>query len=168
MRKILISAAALGLCLMALGRGKQPLNLPYTEDGHIQYREIVKVSGIPTAELMKRARAWVAATYRSAPDVIKYQTKDELMVKGLMVIRDWKVWHVLTIQAKDGEYRVTISGFEVEWGPGRFTALDSSGYQKARNVPRYGYRPLFIGVDKEAQGTLASLKIAMAKPAENW
>lgn len=167
-RKALLGLLTLALCLAITGKDKEPLNLPYTDDGRIQYQETVEVPGVSTADLMKRAKGWVVAEYRSAPDVIKSETENQLVVKGLMDVGSWTVWHVLTIEAKDGRYRVTLSGFEVEWGPGKSTALDSDGYQKAKNEPRFGFRPLFAGVDSRAIATLTSLKTAMSKPAENW
>lgn len=175
MKKALVSVLTLALCLAALGKDKEPLNLPYTDDGHIQYREVVEVPGVPAAELMKRARVWIASAYRSAPDVMKGNEEDQIIVKGLFDVPQgglaggsWKVWHVLTIEAKDGKCRVTISQFEVEWGGHQRTALDSNGYQKAKNEPHFGFRALFAGVDKEALATLASFKAAMFKAPENW
>lgn len=177
MRKTLIVVLALSLCLATLGKDKEPLKLPYTEDGHIQYREVIDVPGLQSAEIMKRARLWLAKAYRSAPDVMKGNEEDQLVAKGLFQIHQggmgagvWTVRHILSIESKEGRARVTLDGFEVEWGERmrNATALDSDGYQKGPNDPRFGFRFLFEGVDREARALIASLKVALSKPAESW
>ena len=175
--KHLITLTLFCSALAAFAKDKPPLNLPYTADGHIQYREVIEMPGVPAAELMKRARLWLAKAYRSAPDVMKGNEEDQLVAKGLFQIHQggmgagvWTVRHILSIESKDGRARVTLDGFEVEWGERmrNATALDSDGYQKGPNDPRFGFRSLFEGVDREARALIASLQVALSKPAESW
>ena len=165
------------LCTSSWAKDKAPLNLPYTDSGHIQYREVIEVPGVSAAEIMRRARLWMAKAYQSAPDVIKASEEGELVAKGVYEIPQgglstgtWLVRHTLTIEAKDGKARITLADFEVEWGErmGKSTALDSDGYQKAPNVPRLGFRSIFVGVDTQARAAIASLRAALSSAPESW
>jgi hypothetical protein len=158
---------ALALCacaLLALAKDKAPLNLPYSAEGRVQYREVIEVPGVPSAELMKRARLWLASAYRSAPDVTKGSEADQLVVKGIYDLGEgehyrgtWRAKHTMVIEAKEGRVRVTIDRFEVARADGIDHALSLESYENAPNDPRSGFGFLFKLLDKEVRDALASL-----------
>lgn len=137
--------------------------VPKNADGRYEYQEVVQAEGASATELMSRAKAWIATAYHSADSVIQLDdaTGGRLIVKGNYAAARGKIawftiWHVLTIEAKDGRYRYTLTDFEVEQGGLR--------------GPMEGPRSKYLGdkgwasVAEGATGIISSLKAAMQKP----
>ena len=127
------------------------------ETGKYEYQEVVDVEGTQ-AEIYSRARVWVADRYVSARSVIELEDEASgvLVIKGLF--GEVFVRHTVRIEAREGRYRCTISGFVLEVGSQPFEGFQDSKWR----------RKFFPRVAAKAEATLASLKSAMSKPAEDW
>lgn len=94
--------------------------------GDLVYQEVVEVTDINAAQLYSRAKATITDLYKSAKDVVQLDDKDagRIVAKGTYEIVgdalgtsiDY-VHHSLTIEAKDGRYRVTVSDLVIETLP---------------------------------------------------
>jgi len=163
-----IHAVALLGAALALGAGKADVQeaAPIPKDpttGRYSLQGVVQAEGATSAELFARARAWVAQTYRSAQDVVQLEdaSTGRLVAKGNFEIRGGlgmtvTIWHLLTIETKDGRYRYTLTDFESELvgnGTGRKPVEDP------------GANPKFLAkIGAEARTVVAGLKAAMQKP----
>jgi len=104
-------------------RKKKPLYVCKVEDyypveeGKITYKEVVEVPNATSQELFFRAKIMLANRYVSSPDVTKMEDKEN----GIIVIKAFfekghndyvtnpKMWYTLTIEAREGRYRYTIT-----------------------------------------------------------
>jgi hypothetical protein len=174
----LITASAVILTLLAVGCAgtgslppgadvKHPIPVN-DETGKFFYRGIVEVPGISKTALHRRAKAWVAQGYRSAPHVLKLDDPEGgLIIKGQyqvpFMFGKYAVYHTLTIDLKDGRYRYTLTGLEVlnltlGGFPNTPTPLEERSLFRG-----FGYREKFLGlVDENARSTIASLRQAMS------
>lgn len=163
-----IVVATLSLILMSFAIAGERVELPRDEKtGRYTYQEVVKVEGASARDLYSQARAWVARTYVSAQDVVQLEDSDaaRLIVKGLWQTSSgflrpggW-IRHTLTIEAKDGRYRYTISDLILAFDPptGREVPLEDRNL----GIP-YSHKYLEDAA-RDARDTIASLKAAMAK-----
>jgi hypothetical protein len=93
--------------------------LPQLSDGRFGYEKVVTINCATAAELQSRARAWVAAEYNSSKAVTQLDDPAgaTIVVKGEFSVPAFlskiRIGHTITLQFKDGRYRVTLSGFTV-------------------------------------------------------
>jgi len=148
-------------------RRKEPLpDLPRNDEtGAVEYQQVVDVDGASADELLSRARAWVAETYRSAQDVIQLDdpSAGRLIARGLTEYSVFTVAvyvrHRLTVEARDGRYRVTVTDFEVQSASGDSASLDPMGRPN---------RKAYEHVAEEIPLLLRSLEKAMAAKPDDW
>jgi len=165
--RLLIVAAVLGTLNMV---AKEPaLNLPLDPQGKITYHEEVPIKGVNAAELYARARAWVAQTYQDPQDEFQLddQARKQLAVRGYFSISylgDYAMLrHALTIEPKDGQYRVTLTDLVLDWDNNSIISVDS--YMTAAGQPRKGANKMLVQADKACRDALTSLAAAMHKPS---
>lgn len=98
--------------------------IPLNAEGRLSYNANGKVEGATKEELFKRARKWFVKTYNSAKDVLQVNdaSAGELIGKGSTptVAKVQRVtWHnnvnhTLTLDVKDGRYRIELCDFKVD------------------------------------------------------
>ena len=91
------------------------------QDNPFTFNEVVKVDSVERATLYNRAKRWIDSSYASAQSVI--QTDDSInkiiVVKAAFIVhvsdgfvRDGgNVRYTLSIQCKDGRYKITLADF---------------------------------------------------------
>lgn len=86
--------------------------------GRIVVQRVVPVDGVAADELLSRARAWVAASYRS-PAVVQLDDRaaGRIVVRSYAPVAYWigsvHLWYDLTIEARDGRIRATVGSLEI-------------------------------------------------------
>lgn len=96
--------------------------LPVDESGIITYSEIVEVSKASKDELFLLANDWILKRFNSPKDAVQFSDKQAGKVvcktitgiefgKGWSKIKIEPVYYLLTIETKDGRYRITASNF---------------------------------------------------------
>lgn len=92
------------------------------DNGLITYSEVVNVEGKTKTELYINANEWIVHTFNSAKDVIQFNDKEagKIICKTLTSISFGKGWNkvildpiyfLVTIEVKDGRYKITASNF---------------------------------------------------------
>ncbi len=141
--------------------------LPTLENGQMGYQEVVIVEGVEPQELLSRARSWIAQSYRSSNAVIQLDdaAAGSIVIKGTFTIpymgglNTVPIPHVLTIAAKPGRYRYTLSGFTYNDVP----IEDDKALWDF--IPTKNGRAKTRGrIAVLAEATVASLKAAMQVP----
>lgn len=139
----------------------------------LEVHEVVQAPGRTADQLYSSALAWVPVAFKStkgvtqladrAAGMIVLKGKEEWSVNGWQPARGY-VDYTLTIEAKDGRYRYSVGHFDCDYGP----VTDSATY----SGPKFGNQKSRDAIQKLARDTsaslAASLKAAMAKPAEEW
>jgi len=86
--------------------------------GRIVVQRVVPVEGVAADELLSRARAWVASSYRS-PEVVQLDDRSaaRIVVRSYATVRygigSVHLWYDLTIEARDGRARATVGALEI-------------------------------------------------------
>lgn len=128
MRRLIVATALLSvatLCASPAAAKKEtgPDPMPINEAGEYEYTGVVEVEGATAGELYSRAKVWVVDAYVSAKAVTQLEDKDahRVIVKGTLDVK-WMalttatVKHQWTIEAKDGRYRYSVTGFVLDLG----------------------------------------------------
>jgi len=97
-----------------------------TQDDLPLYQGIIEVEGLDKNKLYGQLREWVAVNYKSAKDVIQMDDPrlGKIVLKGLYTYNletmgttfPNKVYHMITLEAKDGRFRYTIEITDVTTG----------------------------------------------------
>lgn len=76
------------------------------------YYEIIKVDSLSKAQIYNRSKEWIALNYKSANDVIQFDTKDQIIVKGVFKIPyltyEYTYNHSLIMYFKENRFKVEI------------------------------------------------------------
>ncbi len=146
------------------------------QTGAVVYQEVVPVEGVKAADLYVRATAAVLSLYKPAKDVTQLADKDtsRLTVKGSYPIttdalgldRDI-VRHTLTIECRDGRYRLTLANLVVVEMTADLTINASPGVtpfeQYTSKAPCFGRKTVVKATHQGALALLAAAKREMAK-----
>lgn len=164
--------------LMCDGYYGLPPTVPTDAAGNIEYREVVEVPDTPADELYRRAKLWLAVAYRSAPDVTKLDDAagGAIVAKGIFpvalpgVVPTVDTRHTLTLEFKDGRYRVTVNQLElaVLWG---FTPAGTPVEVFVAAGLTGKWRVTYLeSLDEDIRGTLADLNASMQKTGtdDDW
>jgi hypothetical protein len=137
--------------------------------GMISYQEIVRVDSSVTKDVLyASAKDWFANAFRSAKDVIQMEDKEnaKLIGKGNLTVSipmvgpDYsRVDFTVTIQAKDGRYKYTVTNFV-------------SFYGNLEDTKAHKWVPaMYQKVNEQVIALLESLKSKMVRKTaqeENW
>jgi hypothetical protein len=169
MTRFLIAFALALAPLPAFAYAADTVEIPKDADsGFYKFQGVVNVEGASADQLLSRARAWIATTYRSAKDVVQLDdpTAGRIIAKGLIPVR-WMgetshIRHTLTVEAKDGRYRYTIADLVFDQGNWSRPLEDESS-------PRPGRNKVLQQTKDGFEALLASLQAAMTTGKdENW
>lgn len=152
------------------------LRLPTNETGQVQYQEIVRVPNakLPARQLMGQLHDWAEFYYESEPTAEQqYDPEHNIQfIKASYAIDDQIVRYTLTVEAKFGRYRATITDLIAESKgisvPVRTTSSTASELERAaggkitnRKLIEQAAQQqadLYRQIDKSCRDTLASLK----------
>ncbi|WP_080057891.1 DUF4468 domain-containing protein [Spirosoma aerolatum] len=167
------------LALCASIQAVAQVRLPNNEAGQVQYQEIIKVPNpkTPARQLMEQFHEWADAYYAS--DLTAEQQYDQehniLFVKSMYKIHDQTVRYTLTLEAKYGRYRATLTDLIAESNglsaPIRATSSTVAEMERSaagKTTPKkvieqtvQRQTELYQEIDKACRETLANLREAM-------
>ena len=129
--------------------------------------EVVEVPGMDKDMIYMKANEWMVDTFKSAESVIQYSDKEEGIIKGkytftarkvLFGVGEMTVTTIVTIEAKEGRYRVTFDNATYK------TYVDDKLKESGKLVEES-----IIGIARsEWRSTLESLKSAISSTTEEW
>lgn len=158
----------------------------------ISYTEVVNVDSTLSAnELYSRARSWFAETYRSAQDVIQMDDKENAKIIGKSNFKYDRIndkasgWvsYTITIEARNGRYKYTITNFIHESSTGNLYSFGLITDDAQCPYPKVGGAVLQSWRNKiwddikskikvQTPSVIKSLKSSMNQPAlsnkDNW
>ncbi|QMW03458.1 DUF4468 domain-containing protein [Spirosoma foliorum] len=164
------------ITLFVSGSAFAQLRLPTNETGQVQYQEIVRVPNekLPARQLMNQLHDWAEFYYESESAAEQqYDPEHNIQfIKSAYHIDDQIVRYTLTVEAKFGRYRATITdliaedkGISVPVRASSSTAAEleraSGGKITNRKLIEQAAQQqaeLYRQIDKSCRGTLASLK----------
>ncbi|WP_228853279.1 DUF4468 domain-containing protein [Aegicerativicinus sediminis] len=83
----------------------------YDDNGSFHYREVFELEGKSQEQLYNSVKKWIAVNFNDANNVIKMDSKDQIIVKGLTSIQnkgEVKVDFTLDIAFKEGRYKLEM------------------------------------------------------------
>jgi hypothetical protein len=88
---------------------KNPLNFPLSDEGEIQYREVIPTK-LSAGTILKRARTWAAKTYSSANEAVQQydSTQGVMLMRGKVRYQTSQLQHEILLEVKEGRYRLTL------------------------------------------------------------
>ncbi len=155
------------------------VRLPINEVGQVQYQEIVLVpdAKLPARQLMQQVRAWADPYYADEPTTEQQPDLERsiLFVKSAYSVNNQFVRYTLTVEAKFGRYRATITDLITESDGLALPVRASSGTVGEMERAAGGkitnrklieqavsqQADLYRQIDKACRDTLASLKQAL-------
>lgn len=92
----------------------------YDEEGKIFYEQVFPVENVTKKELKSRVNEWVALNFKDANNVIKMNTEDKIVAKGLIKVpyefngmkADYEIDFDLIADFKDGRYKVLMDNLK--------------------------------------------------------
>jgi hypothetical protein len=103
--------------------------MPINENGRVEYTDVVRIdSTIGKDRIYAAVRSWFTSTFKDGSEVLQVQDKEagELVGKGNINIPSKRfgytaigvgiVWFKISVFAKDGRYRYSITDFKHEGG----------------------------------------------------
>ena len=164
------------LTLFLSGSAFAQLRLPVNESGQVQYQEIVRVPNakLPARQLMGQLHDWAEYYYEAEPTAEQqYDPEHNIQfIKAVYQIDDQAIRYTLTVEAKFGRYRATITDLIAENKgisvPVRTTSSTADELERAaggkitnRKLIEQAAQQqadLYRQIDKSCRDTLASLK----------
>lgn len=155
------------------------VKLPTSEAGQVQYQEIVRIGDGkgPARPLFDQIRAWAQQRYPLANEAeLHYDQQHGIaFVRSLYAIGDQSIRYTLTIEARIGRYRATITDLIAEQGgliqPVRPVSSSTEELERAaadsvKNSGLVGQIAanqveVYRQIDEACRATLASLKQTM-------
>ncbi|GAB4039034.1 hypothetical protein [Spirosoma gilvum] len=155
------------------------VRLPNNEAGQVQYQEIIKVPNpkTPARQLMEQFHEWADAYYASDPTAEQQydQEHNVLFVKSMYKIHEQNIRYTLTIEAKYGRYRATLTdliaesnGLSTPIRPTSSTVAEMERSAGGKNTPKkvieqtvQQQTELYQEIDQACRETLANLREVM-------
>ena len=141
--------------------------LPVNESDHVSYQILQVVEGVSREKLFKRGRKWFDKTYNSSKDVIRISDPstgrlscvDILSIpESVMdVTRDYPIRHLLTLDVKDGKYRIIVNDFFLIGDNGEAYPLEKLPFMGRAWCDRF-----YTKVDQKVSPMIESLQKALA------
>jgi hypothetical protein len=136
-----------------------------------QYREVVMVSGSSTKDqLFDKARQWFVSNYKDASEVLQVQDKESgtLVGKGIFTVNfqggQRKVFHTVSIDCKDGKYRVTITDFMLKFS----SVYTEKSFEMLTKNDFWGLDKLYAATDSKVLENLKSIALKMNSKPDEW
>ena len=157
------------------------------QDTQFTYSEVVLVDSVSRQKLFERAQLWVDSTYSSPHSVIKINDKVNatLVLTAAFVVhvtdgfvRDGgHVKYTITLQCKDGRYKLIIADFKHYRGTSDLA--DGGDLNRSRpacsllNIPRYYWHQIKDQAADHRNNLIASIKLVLGstplkKAGDDW
>lgn len=150
MKKILLLLMLMPIVSNAQNREKfdtvNPIYQDYLpiEDGVITYTEVIQVEGVSQGDLYLKANDWIVKTFNSPKDVIQFNDKEAGKIicktitgvdigKGLNRIQINPIYYLISIETREGRYKITASDFIHVYNVG----LLGSNVENQNNFEKY-------------------------------
>ena len=149
--------------------------IPMT-NGKVTYEEVVPVDSVQKDELYRRAQRWLVNNYRSARDVIQYESAadGEIIAKGFFTVtwvvfvlaEEVNVYHTISIRCKDGRFKYTITDAIIRYYADGYKNIPGYSVEVGledwlRNPSKQHAQNVYSDIDTRINATVASLKKAM-------
>jgi hypothetical protein len=150
-------------------------DLPLNSKGLVEYNEVFEVTGASATQLRNRCKKWFADYYKSSKDVIQSDTEENITGKGifksninlgLMTYKLITTYHTISVDFKEGKYRVRIYNFSYDYSNIATTKTIEDHVQKnkekgdkAKEDSFYG--TAIIAMDYNCKRILKSLQKSM-------
>lgn len=115
---------------------KQPLKI--SEDGIVEFSEVVQKEGASASELYNKAREWFADAYKSADDVLQMEDEDNKKLVGkaistldfgnAMAQVEVRMYYTIKIYCKDGRYKYIITDIRYEAPGNQYNGYKTYNY----------------------------------------
>ena len=171
--------AALLLFLLMPTIASAQVKLPTSEAGQVQYQEIVRIGDGkgPARPIFDQIRAWAQQRYPLANEAELHHDQQHgiVFVRSLYSVGDQSIRYTLTVEARIGRYRATITDLIAEQGgliqPVR--PVSSTAEEMERAAPDSvknsdlakqiagSQAEVYRQIDEACRATLASLKQTM-------
>lgn len=125
MRKII--GVLLFFCYLSAQAQDKPLVLPRDENGKVLFSEVIQADSMKATTLYGNAKLWFANTFKSAKDVIQVDDKEagrvvgkawqDIYIKVLGMPSQTKLWFSISVQVKDGRYKIEMYDLKYEQYP---------------------------------------------------
>lgn len=141
-----------------------------TVSNKYQYREVVTVNGVTKDQLFDKARQWFVSNYKDASEVLQVQDKESgtLVGKGLFTVNfqggQRKVFHTVSIDCKDGKYRVTITDFMLKFS----SVYTEKQFELLTKSDFWGLHKLYTATDAKVIESLKSIAVSMQSKSDEW
>ncbi len=163
------------VCINSLAQVKLPAN----ETGQVQYQEIVRIGDgkRPARQVFNQIRSWAQKHYPLGNEAEQQYDQQHgiLFVRSLYDIDNQSVRYTLTVEARIGRYRATITDLILDNNgltqPVRSVSSTAEELTRAagdtlkdRTLPERvaaNQAAIYQQIDKECRATLANLKEAM-------
>lgn len=156
----------------------------YNEKGDIEYVEVIELPGIAKDEVYLRAKKMFISLFKDSRNVLEYDDKEagtligngNTSVSWVTQFMDIPVsitmWFTLTIDVKEGKYRLTLNNFENQAPVSQYSNGDRYGLEIAfpenEEVPKLN-REMKAAALTEIDALFKQVKKTMAeKPAKDW
>lgn len=135
-----------------------------------QYREVVTVNGATKDQLFDNARQWFVSNYKDASQVLQIQDKESgtLVGKGMFMVNfqngSRKVLHTVSIDCKDGRYRVTITDFMLKFS----SSYSEKQFELLTKNDFWGLDKLYAATDAKVSQNIKSIASSMQAKQDSW
>lgn len=99
-----------------------------SEDNKITFSKVYQVDGLDSDDLYIKMNEWIVNTFNSPKDVIQFQDKEagKIICKTMSTFTagknlgrvDMDIYFLLTIESRDGRYKITATNFTHEYSQG--------------------------------------------------
>lgn len=134
-----------------------------------QYREVLKAEASKD-DLYSRARQWFVVNYKDASEVLQIQDKESglLVGKGFLTVNfqggQRKVYHTITIECKEGRYRLTITDFTLKFS----SAYSEKPFELLSKNDFWGLDKLYSATNSKIDETIKSIVTVMQSKTDDW
>lgn len=142
-----------------------------TENGQVEYQEVIEVPGESASALYQKGRLWFADTYKNSKEVLELDDS----ANGVLVGTGWaelvyniQLYITTKIEVKEGKYRYTINNMEIKIPASsvsaRYETTLGDYWDKKKN------RTIRKSILFHLQAHIDSLKAAMstAQKTDDW
>ena len=130
----------------------------------LQTSEVVKVPGATKDELFARAQSWLIRTYSPDDAPIQRADRDAGVIAGSGTYAykggptiSGEIWHTISIQVRDGQYRYTFSDFYFMPAQGSPSAFESK-FMKDNDIIRSNAQETLNGIISKMKADMAEKK----------
>lgn len=187
MKKLLLIVPLLVYTSSVLGQNR-PWVLPRDENGKVYFSEVIQADSMNANQLYNNAKLWFSDVFKSAKDVIQVDDREagrvvgkawqDIYVKVLGMPNATKLWFSLSIQVKDGRYKIEMYDMMYQQYPSQHDLnprpqaiefwFSAEAYYKSNGKARSINESYKEETEKAWEKIKTSLKAKMGKKNNDW